>query len=300
MNIAFCVNRLGLIGLGVTITSLVRNCSLTEKLNLYFLCAYLPAKDKIHISDILNQENFNGKHFFLDFDPISIFTSFRSLHGDLTPYGIFLLPDLISESSVLYLDSDMVVELDVLELDNYVFQEKALAAVHSGRLRTEYEYDFFINKLGLAPNLPSFNSGVVLFNLDHWRFHNLKQRCLDFGKVYSNELKTADQTILNANFAGNFSKLPAWFNCEWHATQDKPEVSRRCIMHFIGSPKPWDLWGRFIHRGFSTWKKYSNEGWEYEYGGFSIGNLKRTWRLRRSYVRVIKNRIRSAKITTNG
>ncbi|MBC7915817.1 MAG: glycosyltransferase family 8 protein [Pyrinomonadaceae bacterium] len=291
MNIAFCVNRLGLIGLGATVASLIRNCSGPESLSIYIFCAYVSDADKDIISRLFEIENFAGEYKLIDFDPMYQFGSLRPLHGDWTPYGILLLPDFIEDREVLYLDSDLIVELDVLQLFNFNFEDKALAAVPGGTVKTEYERDFYINKIGLSPDFASFNSGVVLFNLTEWRLNKLKDRCLEIAKRFPNDLLSADQTLLNAVFAGNFSKLPACYNCAWFAKDAEPELPGKAIIHFIGSPKPWDLFGFLIHKGFSTWKSYSNWLWEEKYIGASfLPNLKRTWNIRRSYVRVIKLR----------
>src|SRR3954470_3769068 len=113
MNVAFCINRLGLVGLGAAVSSSIRNCTDTKKLKLWFLCSQITESDKIHLKHLLAYENFLGGSRFIDFDPYSIFGSFPSLHGDWTPYGRLLLVDYVQEDLVLYLDSDIVVELDV-------------------------------------------------------------------------------------------------------------------------------------------------------------------------------------------
>ncbi len=292
MNIAFCVNRLGLFGLGATVTSLIRNCTAPEKLQLYFLCAYISQNDKSEIVKLLTNINYFGKYTFIDFDPIAIFSSFKSLHGDWTPYGRLLLSELLDVQEVLYLDSDLVIEVNVLELNNFNFGNQVLAAVHGGYIRSEYEYDFYINKIGLSPSLESFNSGVLLLNLNEWRLQQIKDKCFEFAEKFSNDLMTADQTILNALFAGNFAKLPIRFNAAWPADKNMPEVAGKAVLHFTGSPKPWDLFGHLIHKGYAVWKSYSNESWESHFFKPSFSILRRTWHLRRSYVRILKGKLK--------
>ncbi|WP_162343330.1 glycosyltransferase family 8 protein [Cyclobacterium salsum] len=292
MNIAFCINRLGLLGLGTTLTSLIRNCSKPDCLILYFLCAGLLQKDKNQILKLLLSEQFEGKCQFIDFDPKANFGKFKSLHGDWTAYGRLLLPDLIYEDQVLYLDSDLVVELDVLELIGFEFNGHALAAVIGGPLSNTLENNFYIGLLGLSPHLNSFNSGVLLFNLKEWRLNNIKDNCIQIGCNYPMELLSCDQTILNAYFAGNFSKLPDGFNCVWYAHKAKPSLSDKMIYHFVGSPKPWDLMGSIIHNGYPTWKKYSRKDWDSAFGSFTLTSIRRMWKIRRSYTKAVINKIR--------
>jgi lipopolysaccharide biosynthesis glycosyltransferase len=244
--------------------------------------------DKVEIENLLKLEGFSGKYTFFDFDPVAIFGSLRSLHGERTPYGILLLSDFVAGNEVLYLDSDLLVEIDVLEIENFDFQAKAIAAVPAGMVKTQYENDFFIKKLGLSPTLACFNSGVLLFNLKEWRLKDLKKRCLELATRFPNDLLSADQSVLNAIFAGNFSKLPIAYNCEWLIRDNRPTVADKMIIHFVGSPKPWDIFGSFLHRGYKAWYQYSHPHWERTYSGLSLRNLKRTWNLRRSYLRILK------------
>ena len=46
---------------------------------------------------------------------LELFHDGRSLHGDYTTYGKFQLPDLVEddEQHVLYLDADVIVQLDI-------------------------------------------------------------------------------------------------------------------------------------------------------------------------------------------
>lgn len=299
MNIAFNINSLGLYGLGNTLSSLIRNCSSVNQLKFWFLCAYLTKHEKDKIIKHLKSEGFSGVYNFIDFDPISIFGKFRSLHGDWTVYGRLLLPEIIQEDSVLYLDSDLIIETDVLAISNFNFEKFSLAAVESGVLRTALENRFYINMLGLSPDLSSFNSGVLLFNLKEWRSKNIKQDWMRIAESYPMELLSADQSLLNAVFAGNFAKLPPEFNCPWYAQESKPSVSKKMIIHFVGSPKPWDPLGFIIHRGYNTWKKYLHPNWRSNSFPITYLELKRVWAIRRSYAKVIREKIRGViKFTT--
>ena len=67
MNIAFNINRLAMIGLGVTLNSLLKNCSDPKKLNIYILCADLSTFDKKNISKLLCRYDITNE-VFIDFD----------------------------------------------------------------------------------------------------------------------------------------------------------------------------------------------------------------------------------------
>lgn len=291
MNIAFCNNRLGLAGLGVTLTSLIRNCSNPGKLQIWFLCAGHTEKDKVRIENLLESEGFNGNFHFVDFDPYATFGSFCSLHGDWTCYGRLLLVDFISEDQVLYLDSDLIIEEDVLKVDNLDFQGHFLAAVGGGKFRFTLGNKFYIDKLGIEPDLDYFNDGVMLLNLREWRSRNIKDECLKIARQYPMELPSHDQSLLNIVCSGNFAKLPQSFNCEWRAEGLKPAVSEKMILHFIGSPKPWDPFAFLIHSGYDSWLSYQHKKWALGLRELTAADLRRVWNIRRSYIRSFRNKL---------
>lgn len=291
MNIAFCNNRLGLTGLYVALASLIRNCSDSSKLVLWFLCAGHNQKDKRNLETLLKQEGFEGKFTFIDIDPYKTFGSFQPLHGDWTCYGRLLLVDLIPEDQVLYLDSDLVVEEDVLKVDRFNFDGHYLAAVGGGRFKFTYGNKFYTERVGLDGDLEYFNSGVLLLNLREWRAKNIKEKCLEIAGQYAIGLPSHDQSILNILCSGHFAKLPKSFNCEWPPISQRPETSTKMILHFIGSPKPWDPFAFLIHSGYQTWFKYDRKNWISRLGGVTTADLVRAWNIRRSYVRSFKDKL---------
>ena len=291
MDIAFCNNKLSLVGLSVTLSSLIRNCSDSGKLSIWFLCVGHTHKEKHKLEKLLRQENFKGKYRFIDFDPYTTFGAFPSLHGDWTCYGRLLLADFVDADQVLYLDSDLVVEVDVLTVENFDFSGHFLAAVGGGWFKFTYGRKFYAEKVGLNPDLEYFNDGILLIDLKEWRLKNIKEECLRIARLYPSELPSNDQSLLNIICAGDFAKLPQAFNCEWTATGEKPAVATKMILHFIGSPKPWDPFAFLIHNGYQTWKKYQTQNWFTRLATYTTADLRRTWNIRRSYIRSFRDKL---------
>jgi lipopolysaccharide biosynthesis glycosyltransferase len=291
MNIAFCNNKLGLTGLYATLSSLVQNCSDSSKLKIWFLCVDHRENDKDYIRNLLKKEAFEGKSFFIDFDPVETFGSFRSLHGDWTCYGRLLLVDYIDEDQVLYLDSDLIVEEDVLKLEYFNFKGQILAAVGGGQFEYTLGRKFYAERAGIRPDVEYFNDGVMMLNLQEWRKRNIKEECLRIARRYSQELPSHDQSILNILCAGNFAKLPRSFNCEWTALAPRPKVSSKMVLHFVGSPKPWDPFAFLIHNGYETWVKYERKTWISRMSVVTAADLKRAWNIRRSYIRSFRDKL---------
>ena len=293
MNIAFCINRLALKGLGVTLYSLIRNCSNKRNLKFSFLCSDLNENDREAISQLLMSAGLSDNHTFINFNPRKDFGSFPSLHGDWTAYGRLLLGDFINEDQVLYLDADLVVELDVLEVETFDFDGNLLAAVGGGKFKYTLGKKFYIEKLSISPEFDYFNSGVLLFNLKEWRTQNMKEQCLEIARKYQKDLPSHDQSLLNIICSGRFSKLPASFNCEWIAFKPKPGISKKMILHFVGSPKPWDPLAFLFHKGYNTWRSYLRPEWKTNFCHYAFADYKRTWKIRNSYLRTINMRLKS-------
>jgi lipopolysaccharide biosynthesis glycosyltransferase len=291
MNIAFCFNRQILKGLGASLSSVVRNCTDSKSLKFWFLCAGLTEKDKEQIRILLAAEKFRGGYVFLEFDPMDYFGSFSTLHGDRTTYGRLLLADLVDAEVVLYLDADLVVEVNVLELENFDFKGQILAAVGGGTFKYALGSQFYKEETGLSPDLEYFNAGILLLNLKEWRLQKVREKCLQIAAKYDEQLPSHDQSMLNILCAGVFAKLPSNYNCAWYPDRSKPEVAEKMILHFVGSPKPWDIFGFFIHGGYQTWKKYLNDGWSSSFNRVTFDDVIRAWNIRRSYVRNLRSKM---------
>lgn len=298
MDIAFNINHLALEGFGATLTSLCRNCSDTGKLTLWFLCSDFNPSDKQNIQNLLNSEKFNGHFKFIDFDARAQFGSYKSLHGDWTAYGRLLIPVLIPSDTVLYLDADLVIQIDILRLENFAFNGAFLAAAFGSEVKWTLEHKFFIGKLNWSPETACFNSGVLLFNVKAWKDHNIDERWKKLAGNYPNELLSADQTILNAICEGKFARLDARYNNIWDPAWKSPEHDITSILHFVGSPKPWDVMGAFIHSGYTTWKKFNTNEWERLYSGISVKKLTRFWRIKKSYLNKFRERLKLSKYSS--
>jgi len=277
---------LGALGLGASLTSLNKYCSDTSILKIYFLCSSVDKGIKQYILDLLNDQNYNGAFEFIDFDAQKEFGKYRSLQNDWTTYGRLLMPDLIKENKALYLDTDLIIETDVLDILKTDMQDFAIAAVPTSALLYALEHAFFCDILHLNPTLTVFNAGVLLMNIELWKQNNIKHKLLEIGNTYPNELLSADQALLNAFFAGNFFQLPAKYNVHWYAASIPAAVADDAIFHFVGSPKPWDVFGKYLHSGYARWKEFDVLHWSrHILKTNKKAQLKRTWSIRGSYVK---------------
>jgi lipopolysaccharide biosynthesis glycosyltransferase len=233
---------------------------------------------------------FAGKVAFVEADPVPRFGRLRSLHGDWTSYNRLLLPELLSCDKVLCLDTDLLVELDVNRGESIDLSGRPFAAAEESQVQWQLESNFYINRLGLDAEGPAFNGGVLLFDLARWRREKLTEECLRFGHRYPTELRSVDQAILIGLFSRNFARLPAAWNRLWYHNRDMPDQEEERILHFLGSPKPWDLFGWALHRGFKRWAKNRDTGQSMFRDYITRRNWTRAWRVKKSYARVLLRR----------
>ena len=172
----------------------------------------------------------------------------RLLMDELLP------PDL---HRALWLDADVVVEASLAPLWSHPFGEHTIVAVQdyglptlgttAGTAETHRE-------LGLDPDAPYFNSGVMLVDLARWRDGRVTQEVLAYTRRFSKYVAFGDQDGLNSVLTGRWAPAPLLWNVQVAALRCLerlgrpilPELRRDwaalhtspAIVHFAGD-KPW-------------------------------------------------------------
>lgn len=163
----------------------------------------------------------------------------------------FLIPQILPPTidKVIYLDSDIIVNLDVEELWRIRIIGKPLAAVAVAiqNANTKNGIDrakkmFRMCRDGGVKAEDYFNSGVLLMNL---RFFRDEEKTLtDAIKSITEhpEYEFIDQDVLNYCFAARALKLPVKFNraVRYGRLEDKGEVERN-IYHYAGQNFAWSV-----------------------------------------------------------
>ena len=284
LHVALCANGVMLPGLHVTLFSLVKNVSERENVSLTIFIQDVPKAD---IQALTRTVELAGGVGSLDFRPadISDFKDLKPLAGEWIPYLRLYFPTLLPEAKrILYLDCDLIVQTDVAAFFTCDLGKAPLAAASGPPLKWCIDHKFY-STVGLHGEDRAFNSGVLLFDAQAWRDGHLGPQAVEFGRTHF----VHDQTILNGLYSRTFYGLPERFNTPVSA--DTPPLSLSDgIFHFVGSPKPWDPGGRFLHRNWRLWDeairrtsfdqaRFVREHWRVY--------LARTWQLRRSYFRTL-------------
>jgi lipopolysaccharide biosynthesis glycosyltransferase len=195
-----------------------------------------------------------------------------------------LLPEV---SRVIYLDCDLVITIDLSDIEEKSMGGMPVAAVTNGRFGTSLEWKK-IERFGYLEESPYFNSGVLLIDLVHWRLNDIQNKCLAFALQHSNILLAADQTVINLFFYKNISLLPNEYNYEIYPDSPLIQDAQPRVYHFTGSPKPFDLLGRYFNNNSKLYFEYERRLCHkrriYE-KALTISKMRRTVRIARGYYR---------------
>ena len=187
---------------------------------------------------------------------IQLIPSLKTAYSSIGTMYRFLISQLFSPEieKIIYLDSDIIVNLDINELWRIELDDKIFAVVPEILNRGELERDFALCREGLVKNEDYFNAGVLLINLTSFRKEkNLVENWANFLKTNPQHGRFFDQDILNYNFSKRTLKLPLKFNRFVIASRrDRETRIEKKIYHFATSAFSLDM-----HDPFSRlWMKY--------------------------------------------
>jgi lipopolysaccharide biosynthesis glycosyltransferase len=248
LNIFLSADENYLKHLQVAIISLLINCSDCSRLRLYILDGGLSEESKEKLDAIA--KNFSTK--------INFCTEAQSVYNEYTvnasrmsnaAYYRISIPDVLPdvEERALYIDCDLVVEGDVLELQAIQFeQHEAIAAVQDISRTAAYR------QLDIPSN-QYFNSGVMLLNLPFWRSKKISDQVRQFKINSSHLLTTNDQCALNGVLWNHWQRLPPSWNQQsgvykrrlrrkgtgYTEKEIDEAILHPKIIHYVGARKPW-------------------------------------------------------------
>lgn len=232
--------------IGATITSILRNTS--HKIYIHLLCdKTLSYENRIKFNELICQYRQKIKIYNIDLSDIS--KKIKSKELDRVSKGTLyrlMIPELINAEKIIYLDSDIIVNLDIsslwdINIDNYLLG--AVLDIESSR--NDRRFKKFYESINVDLNR-YFNAGVIIFNLNRLKNFKLLDKSVDFlsNKVNAPHL---DQTVLNYFFKNDDVKLiDKKYNIivpdnliKTNFKENNIEGSKG-IYHFAGIGKPWN------------------------------------------------------------
>lgn len=257
VSVAFCANLRMEVPLHVAALSVLKNLRSERCLKIYVLTSDFPDSSIRDLRKTLNAVNRPYELVILKPD-VSVFQGLKPFHGSLAAYYRILLPELVAEPRFVYLDIDTITTTDISGLFDLDMKGKAVGFLVDGNIGTALENKFF-RSLGFADTDPAFNSGVMLVDIEQWKSQNCLDRILTFCRAHPHDLLAADQTALIALFSQDCVSFDAKYNIKLSTIFPEENTNVGGVYHFVGSPKPWDLFGRFFHPYYPLWKRYLSE-----------------------------------------
>lgn len=292
--------------LAVTTVSLLENCSIPEEIRLFILDGGISESSREMLVRSWEPYRLEVVWIVPDLPDLNVFPTsghisavsyFRIFLGELLPKGI---------ERVIYLDADLVVESDILELWSLPLGESVCLAsqdlcapfIDSERAAKNFsQYWRILNSIRPIPNYESlgldplseyFNAGVIYFDLAKWRSEGLQAKAIECLQENSEYLLWWDQYLLNVVLYGRWGKLsPRWNQTtgtfqfsNWQCSPLEEEafkeaVSRPYIRHYASHVKPWHF--SYLGPGRKEFFKYLDRtawaGWRPR---FSFKELKRS------------------------
>jgi len=166
----------------------------------------------------------------------------QSLTSAYLPRAIFfkfLMPEIFAGDRLLYLDADIIAQVDLDEIWRDYRDDLAVGGVADIAAR-EWK-----RKLGSPEPDVYINTGVLLINNRRWREERVLARCAEWLANNRKLAVFASQDSLNNALPGGIYLLPGRWNVtrnnqpqDWRLDPD----SFRGILHFAGRAKPWMRW----------------------------------------------------------
>jgi lipopolysaccharide biosynthesis glycosyltransferase len=255
IEIALAFDNHAFRGAALTIQSAIRSYSRETALHFHLFTKNLsPAQ--VALLERLSSNHPDVTIFRRPIDD-SVFADCKSLRGNFMTYARILLPDLIDTNRLIYLDSDLLITDDLALLWQTDLQGQPLGAVSLSTVQWSNDRKF-LHAQGIPIDVPYFNAGVLLIDSARWRAEHTGEKLKSLAKTHGANLPSVDQTLLNLSFHNLFTNLDPKWNQHLYANLPPTNVVPG-ILHFLGSPKPWDFWGMGLHMAVPLFQRTVHE-----------------------------------------
>lgn len=254
--------------LGVMLFSLLDNSRFNKQKNIFVIDDNISQINKTKLRDTVQQ--FGAKIFFKQINNEKYKNFKVSGHISLATYYRISIPEIVNSSikKVIYLDCDLIVKNDILELWQNDISNYYIGAVENPKFNRQFQ-------LGMPMDSRYFNSGVMIMNLEKWRKDNISDKVVDFLKENKDKTLLWDQDGLNAILFGKWKQIhPKWnlqtkfFKINYDDTNFKENeftdaIKNPSIIHYTNPSKPWHYLNKhplkneyYKYLKKSYWKKY--------------------------------------------
>lgn len=242
--------------LAVAIKSICENTK--NAINFYIIDCGIEESIKNILTKLVLQYTGNTIEF-IDPSEQNIFNDCRARnHVSKAAYARLLIPYIKPQiDKVVYLDVDIIVNLDITELFNQNINDYIIGAPF-GECEEYYYHGIRTKKsLGIDMIHNYFCSGILVIDCKKWRENNLTQKLKDIYEEYKERMIHNDQDLLNILFSNNkYFNLDKKFN---YIIQYEHTENPNVIYHYDGAVKPW----HFLPSLKTNIIKYIDIWWDY-------------------------------------
>ncbi|MHC3755810.1 glycosyltransferase [Streptococcus suis] len=238
MDIAFSVNNRYAQYLGATILSILAHHP-KEEVRVHILYKEIAQSILQYLDNLARQTPNLELHFHLLEDQQFSAIPIRTEQFPIESFSRFLLPELLVDlKRILYLDVDILVHGNLMELFQTDLEEYELGAIVEADIFKYYQW--YLDSLGFGPNDAYFSSGVLLMDLDKMRQNGTTNQLIAIALEKARDYKFPDQDILNTYYKGQFKQLSPAYNYTDVRKQNRELTADEIVIeHFNGDIKAW-------------------------------------------------------------
>lgn len=249
--------------LGVSLYSLLEHNKEAVEIHVYILSMGLSEETRKRLMAI--GASFGRQITIIELGDLKERFSYEVNTGgfDLSIMARLFIGEVLPETAerVLYLDCDTVVLSSLKRL-----WETELGPYMLGAVMEPTIYPCIKEEIGLLPESPYFNSGVLLIDMKQWRLMDAQKMLLDFYRSMGGKLFAGDQDTINGALKDRIRPLSPRYNFFTnyryfrysHLVRLSPvyktvskaafkEAKRHpVIVHYMGDERPWKK-GNFNH-----------------------------------------------------
>lgn len=244
INIALCTDDNYAVPCAVCITSILEN-NKKDVASIYVLTEGLSEKTKKIFERLSDEYKVEIKLVVVDA------LSFNGLKRDnrfpRAIYFRFLLPSIVKDDRILYLDCDTIVCGNLSGFYTTNLENKSCAVIED-----QMSDDIYLrNRLDLRGKY--FNSGVLLMNLVYWRENLLSEKIVNFISCHPELCMYPDQDALNlvigdsvlfCEYKYNLQEMMLFPHEKLCLSRDKWDAVDESkmdpvVVHYTNSVKPW-------------------------------------------------------------
>lgn len=239
INLVFCSDNKYFPALYCAIGSVLQTSS-SSIFKIYVIDGGLDELSKKKIYSLLKSKSPQSQIIYLVPDESKIQKLVRRKEMTAIAYARLLIPEIVPESRVLYLDSDTLTFSDVAELwsDPLLMGEMLCAVADTETLCLADDSKKACEILGVPTGRKYFNSGVLLMNNDLLKADGFSLQCIEFQIKYGHICRFHDQSPINFIYSDRIREISLKWNTPVWLLDSKPWTKPSSIMHYTNE-RPW-------------------------------------------------------------